>query len=173
MNSRPGHAFALLVAVVLGGPPVPAAEPVTFEQDVRPVFKTYCLDCHGGGEKLRGKLDLRLRRFAVKGGDSGPAVVPGSPTQSLLLQRLKAGEMPPGGKRLPADKIAVVERWIAAGAPARRAEPEQLPPGIDITPEERAFWFYQPMRVIEPPKFSAGDGVRTPVDAFLLAKLRE
>ena len=58
-----------------------AAEPLTFEQDVRPVFKAYCLDCHGGGEKLAGKLDLRLRRFAVRGGSSGPAVVAGDAAQ--------------------------------------------------------------------------------------------
>ena len=72
-----------------------AAKPLSFEVDVRPVFKAYCFDCHGGGEKVEGNLDLRLKRFAVKGGDSGAAIAPGNAAGSLLLQRMKSGEMPP------------------------------------------------------------------------------
>ncbi len=78
--SQPPRTFSLFLAAFLaslaGSGSATAAEKITFEQHVRPIFKTYCLDCHGAGEKLRGKLDLRLRRFAVKGGTSGPAVVP-------------------------------------------------------------------------------------------------
>ncbi|MFO0844611.1 MAG: PSD1 and planctomycete cytochrome C domain-containing protein [Gemmataceae bacterium] len=152
----------------------PAAEKKpSFEQDVRPVLKAYCLDCHGGGEKLKGKLDLRLQRFAVKGGSSGPAVVPGDPAKSPLVERMRSGEMPPTEKKVPAELIAAVERWVAAGAPALRDEPASLPPGIDITPQERAYWFYQPLRRPQPPRFAAGDGGRTPIDAFVLTKLRE
>jgi hypothetical protein len=168
--------FFLLSVVLCAGPAIPAAagaDSLTFEQDVRPVLKTYCLVCHGGGEKVAGKLDLRLRRFAVRGGASGPAVSPGDASHSLLLQRLESGEMPPGEKKVPPEKIAVVARWIAAGAPTRRDEPEKLPPGIDITPEERAYWFFQPLRPVEPPAAGAAERVRTPIDAFLLAKLRE
>src|SRR5262245_23029170 len=65
-----------------------AAEP-TFERDVRPILKTYCLDCHGGGETLSGNLDLRLARFAKKGGDSGPAIVAGDAAGSLIVERIK------------------------------------------------------------------------------------
>src|SRR5262249_41001813 len=163
----------LILAAHVGLAPARGERPPTFEHDVRPILKTYCLDCHGGGEKLKGKLDLRLRRFAVKGGESGPAIHPGDPAKSYLLQRMKAGEMPPAEKKVPADKIAVVERGIAAGAPSRRDEPEKLPPGIDITPEERAYWFFQPIRRVDPAKFAAGDRIRTPIDAFVLTKLRE
>jgi hypothetical protein len=163
-----------------------AADPPTFERDVRPILKTYCLDCHGGGEKLQGNLDLRLRRFAVKGGDGGPAIVPGDAPGSLLVERMKAGEMPPLEKKVPADKIAVIEQWIAAGAAVGRDEPESLPAGIDITPEERAFWSFQPIRRHEPPRLEntvanpaqlaqqpAADLMRTPIDAFVLSRLRE
>ncbi|HEY3966979.1 MAG TPA: c-type cytochrome domain-containing protein, partial [Planctomycetaceae bacterium] len=163
-----------------------AVEPLTFEHDVRPILKTYCLDCHGGGEKLSGNLDLRLARFARTGGDGGPAVVAGNPASSLLVQRLKSGEMPPTEKKVPAEKISVIEQWIAAGAVTTRHEPEQLPPGIDITPAERAFWFFQPIKRREPPLLAStvsstaqlaqqpgADVVRTPVDAFVLARLRE
>jgi hypothetical protein len=160
------------------------AEPLTFERDVRPILKTYCLDCHGGGEKLSGNLDLRLAGLARKGGDSGPAIVPGDSAASLVVERLKAGEMPPTEKKVPADKIAVIEHWIVAGAATGRNEPEQLPPGIDITPEERAYWFFQPIRRPDPPRIanagtprpggpSGTDFVRTPIDAFLLARLHE
>ena len=148
----------------------PAGEP-TFEEQVRPIFKAYCLDCHGGGETVEAGLDLRLARFAARGGDSGPAVVPGKPGDSLLVARLKSGEMPPTEKKVPLEQISVIEAWIAAGAVAQRQEPEQLPPGIDITPQERAYWAYQPIRRPDPPQFGAEHRVRTPIDALLLAKM--
>jgi hypothetical protein len=150
-----------------------ADEPLTFEQHVRPILKAYCLDCHGAGEKLKGGLDLRLKRFLEKGGKSGTAIVPGNPEKSLLLQRMKSGEMPTTQKKVPAEMIAVVEKWIAAGARTNRVEPTTLPPGIDITPEERAYWFYQPLRPVTPPKSGSPDRVRTPIDGFVLAKLRD
>ncbi len=177
MNQRlqPLLIFCLAFSTALTVAPsvVAGEDKVSFEQHVRPIFKVYCLDCHGGGEKVKGKLDLRLRRFAVRGGKSGPALIPGDAASSRLLKRLQAGEMPPGEKKVPAEQIAVIQRWIAAGAPARRDEPATLPPGIDITPEERAYWFYQPIRRVEPPQFTSADRVRTPIDAFVLAKLRD
>src|SRR3954463_1966307 len=72
-----------------------AQDKLTFEQHVRPILKTYCLDCHGGGEKLEGNLDLRLAKFAAKGGESGPALVAGDAAKSKLVERMKSGEMPP------------------------------------------------------------------------------
>jgi mono/diheme cytochrome c family protein len=147
----------------------------TFETDVRPILKTYCLGCHGEEEPLKGKLDLRLKRFAERGGTSGPAIVPGNPDESLMLIRMQDGEMPPGEKKVPADQIAVVERWIATGAKTIRQEPEKLDPGIDISPEDRAFWAFQPIRRPEPPRVDAANHnrIRTPIDAFVLEKLRE
>ncbi|HSQ55106.1 MAG TPA: DUF1549 domain-containing protein, partial [Gemmata sp.] len=152
----------------------PASDPLTFEEHVRPILKTYCLDCHGAGEKMPGGLDLRLKRFAVGGGKSGPAIVPKEPGNSYLIQRMKSGEMPPVGKKVPAEQIAIIEKWIAAGAPTHREEPAALPPGLGITEEERAYWFYQPLKrpavpVIASPKHA----IRNPIDAFILAKLRE
>jgi hypothetical protein len=152
----------------------PAPDAITFEQHVRPILKAYCLDCHGGREKAPGGLDLRLRRFVLAGGDTGPGFVANEPGKSLLIQRMKSGEMPPGEKRVPADQVAVGERWIAAGAPARGDEPATLPPGLGITAEERAFWFYQPLkRPAVPAVADPNARVRNPIDAFVLAKLRE
>ena len=149
----------------------PATDILTFETSVRPILKAYCLDCHGGIEKLSGGLDLRLRRFLVSGGESGAAVVPGAPAESLLLRRLHDGEMPPGEKKVPAAQIQIIQRWIASGAVAGRDEPLTLEPGIGITSEERAYWAFQPIRRPEPPVVKAADRVRNPVDAFVLAKL--
>lgn len=166
-------AWTLLILVAPAAVVAWADQPPTFERDVRPILKAYCLDCHGGGEQLKGKLDLRLKRFAVRGGATGPALVPGQPDDSELLARVRDGEMPPGDKKVPADRVAVLEKWIAAGAPTAREEPESLPAGIDITPEERAFWAFQPLRRPDPPPAGAEGRVRTPIDAFVLAKLRE
>ena len=96
MPDRLSCPLAIALAWFVSLAPVEAGEGLTFEKDVRPIFKAYCLDCHGAGEALKGRLDLRLKRFAERGGDSGPAVVAGRPEESLLIERLKNGEMPPG-----------------------------------------------------------------------------
>ena len=153
--------------------PVLAAEEPTFEHDVRPIFRAYCLDCHGGGEKLEGNLDLRLKRFVAKGGDSGSAIDLAHPDGSLLVKRLKAGEMPPTEKKVRPEQIAAIERWIAGGAKVQRDEPETLSPGIDISSVERAYWFFQPLTTPQLPPHQPENRVRTPIDAFLLARLRE
>ena len=170
MRVRFLYAFLLLVGLTS---PSATAEPITFERDIRPILKTYCLDCHGAGEKMPGKLDLRLTRFALAGGQSGPAIVAKEPGKSLLVERMKSGEMPPREKKVPADKIAIVEKWIAGGALTLRDEPATLPPGLGITAEERAYWFYQPLKRPIPLKFQPADRVRTPIDSFVLVKLRE
>jgi hypothetical protein len=163
-----------LAAILLLASPVAAAESaLTFEKDVRPILKAYCFECHGEGEKLRGGLDLRLRRLLVQGGDSGPTIEPSKPNDSLLLQRLQAGEMPPGKKKLTKDEIALIRRWIAAGAKTSGAEPEALTTGFHITAEDRAFWAYQPIGRPEVPTVRHGGRVRTPLDAFLLARLED
>ena len=191
MRLRVQHSAIFLAALALAvlvfsQQPMQAEDAISFERDVRPILKAYCFDCHGGGEKPEGNLDLRRARFALRGGDSGPGIVPKEAEKSLLVSRMKSGEMPPTEKKVPPEKIAVVAAWIAAGAPTLRPEPEQLPPGTDITPEERGYWFYQPLRRPEPPQLANTvtgnepaelpptiDRLRTEIDAFLLARLRE
>ncbi|MGH7222855.1 MAG: c-type cytochrome domain-containing protein, partial [Gemmataceae bacterium] len=140
----------LVVCLIASLVPAAAAEqpvtPPSFESRIRPLFKVYCLDCHGAGEKLRGGLDLRLRRLTVEGGDSGPAIVPGKVDDSLLYQRVRDGEMPPGKSKLSQTDVAKIARWIAGGARVGRPEPKTLPKGMYITSEDRAFWSLQPIR---------------------------
>src|SRR5438034_718991 len=67
---------------------------VRFETHVRPILKANCFHCHGEEDKVEGKLDLRLARLILSGGDGGPAIVVGDADQSLLVQKLASGEMP-------------------------------------------------------------------------------
>lgn len=142
---------------------------IQFETDIRPILKAYCLDCHGGTIKPKGGLDLRLKRFAVKGGASGTALVEGNPGQSPLWERMNQGDMPPGEKKVPSEKIALVERWIREGAVTKKPEPEQLPPGLGITEEDRSWWAFVPLKRSEVPfgKY------QNPIDAFIGKKLAE
>lgn len=144
---------------------------LTYERDVRPIFKTYCFQCHGEGGEHKGALDLRLKRLAEQGGDSGPAIVPGKPDESLLVERLRAGEMPPGDKKPSPEQIAVISRWVAAGAPTARPEPQELGEGPSFTDEERGYWAFQPVRRPAIPQLAHADLVATPIDALLLTRL--
>ena len=151
-------------------PHLAAAAPV-FEKDIRPILKAHCFDCHGEGEKLSGGLDLRLKRFMLKGGDDGPVIVPGKPEQSVLFKLAHSGEMPKREKKLTREQVSLIKEWIAGGANTARAEPEELGKGSGITEEERAFWSFQPIRRPTVPKTKPKDRARTPVDAFLLSAL--
>jgi len=160
-------ALILLAFVTSGAAAEPSAAPVRFEEHVRPLFKAYCFECHGEGPRLRGGLDLRLRRLLAAGGDSGVGLVPHKRDKSLLYERILSQEMPPGKKKLTKEEIDLIGRWIDAGALTSRPEPEKIAAGFLITDEDRAFWSFQPIRRPTPPV----DG--NPIDAFVLKKLQE
>ena len=160
-NLRQGHAE-----------PIPA-QPLTFEEHVRPILKAYCFDCHGADDNPEGQLDLRLRRFLVKGGATGPAIEAGNPRESLLLYRIQQGEMPPREVKVPEQDMVTIAQWIAAGAPTARVEPQEIGGGIGITAEDRAFWSFQPVVRPQLPEGDIDPRARTPIDALLLAKMRE
>ncbi|MFM7317471.1 MAG: c-type cytochrome domain-containing protein, partial [bacterium] len=65
------------------------AESLTFEKDIRPILRAHCLDCHGGVEGAKGKLDLRLVRTMTSGGKNGPAMKPGHADESLIVARIE------------------------------------------------------------------------------------
>jgi mono/diheme cytochrome c family protein len=163
-----------VVVLFLAASGASAAEPPTFESHIRPLLRAHCFDCHGEGEKLRGSLDLRLARLIRQGGDSGPAIVPGKPADSVLYQKLREGVMPPGKKKLTAEQVALIGRWIETGARVEKAEPQSLAAGMQITGEDRAWWAFQPVqRPALPALTQPGSPARNPIDAFLLAKLAE
>jgi len=151
---------------------LPATAPViVFERQIRPILKAHCFHCHGEGDK--GKLDLRLQRLMVKGGDSGPAIEPGKKEASFLFERISKGEMPPGDKKLSAEEIKLIGDWIDSGAPTARPESEEISTVTGITLEDREYWFYQPIHNQPVPEYQPADRVNTNIDAFLMKKLRE
>ncbi|WP_437224550.1 DUF1553 domain-containing protein [Planctomicrobium sp. SH661] len=146
---------------------------LTFERDIRPILRTHCLDCHGATDSHEGNLDLRLVRFQQKGGDSGPAIVSGQPAESLLVERIKSGEMPPGEAKVTPEELQKIEAWIAAGAPTARPEPESIGSGVPLLQEEREWWSFRPLTTPAIPEVKDSSRVRTPIDSFLLAAMPE
>ncbi len=161
----------ILIACAVTSPAFAADDTLTFEQDIWPIFRAHCFDCHGAAAELKGQLDLRLVRFQLKGGDSGPALTAGDPAGSYLLDRIESGEMPPGEAKVTPKEKDILRRWIAAGAKTARAEPTELAPGLGITPEERRYWAFQPIQRPQTPTVKAVDRVVTPIDALVLQKL--
>lgn len=143
----------------------------TFENQVRPILRELCLDCHGATENPEGNLDLRLVRFMLAGGDSGPAIVPGKPEESLLIEMVTQGQMPPGQARLSPAQIDVLEGWIREGAHTLRPEPESIGPGIPITDQERSYWAYRPLSQVVVPTQRLTERVRTGLDALVASAM--
>ena len=127
-----------------------ADEPVPkFETDIAPILEARCVKCHGEG-KLEAGLDLRRKFLIAKGGDSGTALIPGKPEESLLLQKIAADEMPPKEEgRLDEKQKALLKRWVASGAMTVAEKEAPLDEGDQpsrLSDEDRHFWAFQPLR---------------------------
>ena len=174
---RPGALLLWVCGLAVGALPSSLAasaiqgSALTFEKEIRPILKANCFDCHGEGEKPKGGLDLRLRRWMLRGGESGAAIVPGNAKKSHLIELVRSGEMPKREKKLTSLEIATLEAWISAGAKTARSEPESITTSMVITEEERSHWAFQPIRRPAIPPSRPRDHVRNPVDALLLGPL--
>jgi hypothetical protein len=149
-----------------------------FEKRIRPVLAEHCYSCHSAkADKLKGGLLLDTREGTLKGGDSGPALVPGSPGKSLLLQALRGADpdtvMPPKPKkRLPAAVVKDFEQWISAGAPDPRSADASAPARGKIDWDEaRKYWAFQPIREPAVPTVRDAAWPASPIDRFILARL--
>src|SRR5262245_58370308 len=140
-----------------------------FEKKVRPILADNCAECHGT-RKQRGGLRLDSRAAVMAGGDSGPALVPGKPDESLLIRAVHYDgdtKMPPKG-RLTAAQVAVLTEWVKQGAPWPDTEGKvRVTPdtsGFKITDKERSFWSFRP--VADPPRPKVADAAwpQTSVD---------
>src|SRR5882672_9496785 len=177
-----------LVAVLLLGtasaaqqqqaaPPISADQVEFFEQKIRPIFVERCYKCHStGADKVKGGLLLDSREGLLKGGDSGPAIVPGDPEKSILIKAIRQTDelRMPVKEKLPDEQIADFVAWVRMGAPDPRIA-TTAPTAARATPsivEARKFWAFQPAREILPPIVRA-PWCRTPIDNFILAKLEE
>ena len=151
------------------GPAPQTANSVDFERDIQPILKASCYGCHSKAQ-ASGQLRLDSKSAAMKGGISGPVIQPGRASESRLVHRLLGlgGEkkMPLGGKPLSEEQIALIRKWIDAGAPwpARAA-------GEDDGPAKH--WAYvKPVRP-KVPEVRNKAWVRNPIDNFVLARLEK
>ena len=149
-----------------------------FEKSVRPLLAARCYDCHSSrAKKLRGGLRLDFRGGWSKGGDSGPALVPGKPDESLLVKAVRYGDkdlrMPPKGK-LDGHEIAVLEEWVRRGAPDPRGDvpPAAAAKKMGMSLEEgRKFWAYRLPVKPAPPPVRNERWAKDDLDRFILARL--
>ena len=164
--------FALALVSALAQAPPPAQNPDFFENKVRPVLAENCYDCHTSAEM--GGLRVDSRERLLQGGKSGPALMPGDPDKSLLIQAIRQTgdlKMPKGGKLKPAEVQALTE-WVKMGAPwpETKAAVSTSPVKV-ITPEQRAFWSFQPLKEPAIPAVKEKSWAKTNIDHFVLAKL--
>ena len=156
-------AFLLYAAGAFAADP-----PVGFESQIVPIFRAHCLNCHGGAG-TEGGLDLSAADLLQRGGDSGPAIVPGDPDASLLIEYVSGDDplMPQAGEPLSSDQVDLLRRWIAAGA--------EWPEGLVIRSDPRDWWSLRPLMRPAVPEVAAHDAgwVRNPVDAFIAHRQRE
>jgi hypothetical protein len=139
-----------------------------FEKQIAPIFKRRCYECHSHESgKAKGGLVLDSRLGWEKGGSEGAPIVPGKPAESLLMEavRYESYEMPPE-EQLPANEIALLEKWIAMGAPDPR---ESTAPNVD--PEK--LWALQPITKPSVPAVVNAKWSRDGLDEFILARLEE
>jgi hypothetical protein len=147
-----------------------------FENKIRPILADNCYKCHSHeAPKLKGGLSLEFRDTILKGGDTGPALVPGDPEKSLLIKAVRYTDpdlqMPPKNKKLSDDQIANLTMWVKMGAP----DPRVLTAAAAKTwnGSARDHWAFKRIKKYEVPEVQEKDWVTTPVDAFVVAKLEE
>lgn len=149
--------LALLLLVTFSSIHHAASPEADFEKVVRPLLVSKCFSCHND-QKQKGDLRLDSLDAMLKGGESGAAIVPGKPEQSLLISAIRHNEqlkMPPKDK-LAANEIAALTAWVKAGAiwpDAKPVTPSAPKPATirTITAEEKAFWAFQPVPVANQP----------------------
>ncbi len=159
---------AALTLLALSDPRAIAAAP-DFAREVRPILEKHCFSCHGP-DKHKSGYRLDVRDVALKGGDSGkPAIVPHDAKASPLIRFVSGEEkellMPPKGERLDAGQIALLKRWIDAGAPW----PEGV--GLGKLEDKRDHWSLKPLTNPAPPATRNKSWAQSKIDQFILARL--
>jgi hypothetical protein len=165
-------------AILMAGasPGLRAVEPVSFSKQIRPILENSCWKCHGAAMQL-GRLDLRTRESALKGGERGAAIVPGNSSESRIVRLIAGAEkpsMPMDGTKLTPEQISAIKDWIDQGAPwdaiDTAAQPAAVVAPIEdvpIPPEARKYWAFQKPARRPIPVNRNVDLNRHPIDAFL------
>jgi mono/diheme cytochrome c family protein len=149
-------AFAALTPEQAAQLPPPVKRPVSFSKEIKPIFESSCIKCHGRG-RVKAGFRLDTRETILKGGDSGPAIIPGKSAESLLIALVQGVDpdnvMPKKGTRLTAEQIGLLRGWVdqgaawEAGVTFGRLEPMNLKPHL--------------------PEIPAGPKNANPIDRFL------
>jgi mono/diheme cytochrome c family protein len=150
------------------------AETQFFESRIRPLLADNCYKCHSQqAEKVRGSLLLDTREGVLKGGETGPALVPGDPEKSLLIKAVRYTDpdlqMPPKGNKLTDPQIADLVTWVKMGAPDPRSGGLQKV----AANADKKHWAWQPVKKPAVPEVKDAAWCKTPIDQFIEAKLEE
>ncbi len=162
---------AWLILLGLSGIGLAGADSDTafFEKEIEPILQQRCYECHSHeSDEVEGGLVLDSRSGWETGGGRGPAVVPGKPEESLLIEAIRYQneelQMPPEENKLPEEEIVLLEKWVAMGAPdPRQAKQREYDPA--------KLWALQPIREYDPPAISNGEWPRDDIDRFIHAGL--
>jgi mono/diheme cytochrome c family protein len=158
-----------------------AARLVSEREVFSSILGAKCFVCHGRRAQQAG-LDLRTRESLLRGGRSGPAIVPGKPDESLIVKKIGGQQMPPAElqeqysvRGVTDDEFAKLKTWIAAGAPPDNEKPIDVRPDSDplVSAQDRQHWAFRPPARPAVPSVRAANFVRNALDAFLLAQLEE
>ncbi len=162
----------------------PGSSVAVTDQQVIPILFLRCVPCHGG-RRAEADLDLRTLSGILKGGKSGTVAVPGRPSESRLIQRIHAEEMPPrrqlvsvSVKTVESGELKILEQWIAAGMPKSESGPDTATTEPDrlVADDDRSFWSFQPPQLVSPPILSDADKglnrIHNPVDQFVVERLK-
>jgi hypothetical protein len=160
---RPGCAWMAL-GILWSSTSIAGDSPATpsFEQHVMPLLRARCVKCHGPA-KREAKLNLATPKGLARGGENGEVIVAGRLDESLLWEKVEAGEMPPK-EPLSDDEKALLRRWIEGGSPG-------LPRVSPGDPEGADFWAFAPASRPRIPEVRIAERIRTPIDRFIQAAL--
>ena len=149
------------------------------QHDVIPILLRHCTTCHGL-RRQGNDLDLRSRASMIQGGKSGPALIPGKPEQSLMVEMIRSGKMPPkkrlfevGVTPVSDSDLEKLRQWILQSAPEEDIKPDvaSTQPDRLVSNRDRQFWAFQPPKQVKPPSVKHGEQVANPIDAFVLQRL--
>jgi len=175
IDHRPYSGLTLLCLGLLAAPALGQNQPagaLDFKRDIEPIFSQRCHHCHGPGQAAGG-LRLDLRESALKGGASGPAIVPGDSSASRLIQMVSGAGgmiMPLQGDPLSADLVDRLRAWIDEGAawPAENAGAE-----AGLQAEANGHWSFREISGPQVPKTANPGWIRNPIDSFVLEALEK
>ncbi|HIE99943.1 MAG TPA: DUF1553 domain-containing protein [Fuerstia sp.] len=150
-----------------------------FRKSVRQILVDRCLSCHGG-DSLEGEFNLATREALLKGGEKGPAIIPGKAGESRLYRMITHAEKPPmpyDEEKMADDEIAAIAKWIDLEAPYDKPLVEggvELKDWTERTIENDAkdFWAFRPLNSAQAPEFDHDDWSQTDIDRFVLRALQ-